>query len=1022
MFQLRSTGLVSKRAIKTKKNPQIPRTIVGSASDANVEILVSCDYERPLVSCGFFQKDRVPKNMRIETIETAEPTTTDESTPTVIDDKFKDIDIEQNETSNKQQAPNDRINKKPARRDVLNEIYIDITTIRNKLITEALINAELENGIVTFVEKEEIEIIENNDIDIIKTGNNDDVNVDQFIDDHNNRSVTTDDIVSFNNSQRCQNLRSLAIKLFMNSKSNHALDSILKKKDSDSGSLDTTNIYKENEVLFKAQDTNDESHVKSAYNGTALNCDFSFLKRKRFCNNVNNNIKASRNTSSVVDSTSQRYVRDKYVTSTPKNSIHVVNQTLSEFSNINNRVSLPPRNGSVSIRNNNDKRANVRRGLLSHNIQSSESVKRYMQSSYKGGIYNKQNNLIRDSSWELWGNYFNVLIENVEVLGNGSFATVYKAKLRPIIALKQHNDPEVNCQWEIVDKNCKDCKDVRLLDCAVKSIVETNSNAVSQYTREREMMLHFNCNVLKPYGYRRIFDAKGTINQLLMPMAQGDLLTMVSNLVHERSKGALEINNKTKLIGLTEQEVKFIFYQILSGVAFIQMCFQGDIHRHSDLKLANIVVFCSKADVFNPFKWRICLADFGSAILLHPTLQLEGASHCNMQSSVSKKWLQTVEGQLTSFYRGTVRYNAPEALPFDKKGSRRFEHNPCLLSAYQRMNPAFLRPPVFLEDEPQVWGSVFKPCESMNYQNVPCVVTLPSDATSDAEYYIMGMTTDMWSCGILLAELCKFGTNEGVPQHKSQSKGIKSMITHALNMTLGRGLFCRSVGLQNKNQQIKSDEELNHMLSTDIAECCNVKRDIRFENIKNMFYKFEKPTFSKDFFDLLTDLLAYEPHERPIAAEALGHKWFNDLDFDALDQLGPCTGHLPMEHFYCLSTSYGSISRDVSPLSAFGSSNPFEYDNSDFSIETFANFAKLCQRNHAWYTGPLHYRFHKLQKELDVPVRLNCYVLRVCNREAVVLESREKQVFGYRGYILSALLKIKQEHQLTWPEETLGNL
>ena len=124
--------------------------------------------------------------------------------------------------------------------------------------------------------------------------------------------------------------------------------------------------------------------------------------------------------------------------------------------------------------------------------------------------------------------------------------------------------------------------------------------------------------------------------------------------------------------GLREREAKFLFGQLLSGVAFLHNCIDAEISRVVDIKPSNILVFCSREDLHNPMKWHLCLADFGSCIMHHPTDHFQTlVPWAGGQREKLESWKQQVEKQLQTYQQGTIYNNAPEALRFDRNGNLR---------------------------------------------------------------------------------------------------------------------------------------------------------------------------------------------------------------------------------------------------------------------------------------------------------------------------------------------------------------
>ncbi|KAK1443332.1 hypothetical protein BgAZ_202080 [Babesia gibsoni] len=632
------------------------------------------------------------------------------------------------------------------------------------------------------------------------------------------------------------------------------------------------------------------------------------------------------------------------------------------------------------------------------------------------------------------------------------------------------NDDEADLltqMFKMIDGRCKKCENVCTLECAVKSINDAFPNARFQYIREKEMMFHFNSNVLKPSTCRHISHDHAKSYQLLMPKAHGDLLEMLRELIiHRTLKSEKPVRSTShsggkqeqKIMGLTEKEVKFLFFQVLSGLAFIQMCFQANIHRHSDIKLQNVLVYCKEEDKYNPLGWRLCLADFGCSIMLHPTQHLGGACMFkNLHQYIPKEWQSHLASQLTSFVRGTVRCNAPEALSYDRNGNPRSNKNNNLLLAYKKCN---LNMSFNLDDaeaKPKVWVNVDIPDDI--YRKKPRVPPKVAGSCEDdhAEYFTVDMHADMWSAGILLAELAKFGgCPPDAPEIEKSKRMTPETLKHRLNSTLGRGLFCRSASVikhkkhsgsgrgkrampaankggsgdnivNSDGKHLLTDEGLNKLLAEDIASKCDLDLFSRHKKLKKEFCWWEYPHFSSGFWSLLANLLSYQPDDRYLAAEALGHAWFDSADststtiFKDLDNLMvEQLKHLPMEHFYYIGSSLPhqnnskkcQMTNDAKQ-SQLKREELISIENSDLSLKSFGMYGKVGQASNVWFCGPMNFRLMSLGHP---GVSLPEFVTKICLRETVVLEAREKHIFGKRGFILSKLMELKKRYMLSWRE------
>ncbi|UKJ88146.2 non-specific serine/threonine protein kinase [Theileria orientalis] len=175
------------------------------------------------------------------------------------------------------------------------------------------------------------------------------------------------------------------------------------------------------------------------------------------------------------------------------------------------------------------------------------------------------------------------------------------------------------------------------------------------------------------------------------------------------------MDGTNRLYGLFEVEIKYLLIQIISGLAFIHMCFQGNILRHTDIKLTNILVFCEEEDRHKPLKWHLNLADFGCSALIKPNQYFNQIQHLystlngltsgyayrssaaketvyreglymerNREESswekYMKEWHDQLHHQLLSYNIGTLRYNSPESLLYDQYLNRRMNNNSQLLN------------------------------------------------------------------------------------------------------------------------------------------------------------------------------------------------------------------------------------------------------------------------------------------------------------------------------------------------------
>ncbi|XP_954045.1 uncharacterized protein TA06750 [Theileria annulata] len=437
----------------------------------------------------------------------------------------------------------------------------------------------------------------------------------------------------------------------------------------------------------------------------------------------------------------------------------------------------------------------------------------------------------RNCSSEMWNDDINVIIYRKMKLGYGSFSTVSLALLRFINQKTQHNENETvtndansTANTSTLHSNVTSVSDKmekkRIYECAIKNI-NNNYGEMSryQYIREKEMMLHYNQNVLKPISYRILYNNNNDkIYQLLLPRAKGDLLSMLIKLIIYRTntinnKGSFstfgksnfntsgngnfnnignnesnEKRNKWKFYGLFIIEIKYILIQIINSIIYIHNCFQGNILRHTDIKLNNILVFCSEEDKYNPLKWQLNLSDFGSSILLQPnnfinniqnivastqpsniaktTAQYSGTVKLNDDDDIfnyhMKEYIEQMNTQLLSYNIGTLKYNSPETLLYDEFLNKRINNNRLLLDYFYTNNNESSDP--FFDKENSAsqasdgnWSdkdnSQLEPLkiDDNGLKNVNEMVEI-----NNVRYIKISNKSDIWSLGIIITELVKY--------------------------------------------------------------------------------------------------------------------------------------------------------------------------------------------------------------------------------------------------------------------------
>ncbi|ETW19399.1 serine/threonine protein kinase, partial [Plasmodium falciparum Vietnam Oak-Knoll (FVO)] len=294
--------------------------------------------------------------------------------------------------------------------------------------------------------------------------------------------------------------------------------------------------------------------------------------------------------------------------------------------------------------------------------------------------------------------------------------------------------------------NCLCCHKKRYFELAVKEIDISRKGNEFQFLREQELLCHFNCNVIKPLS-TKIGHLKDKQNyEILMHCATGDLRKLLQNLLYHRKKEyekkkkvnkilklihilfgrkyhcfeslynfeciglcykklknmKMKINNNTIEIknpefdyiyenvkeyncGLTESECKFLFFQIASGISFIQTCYQSNIVRLTDIKLQNILVFTDSYNIYNPLKWHLCISDFGCSAMEYATYYLENSKNfMNVYKTLLNQWKYEFKNQLSSYFQGTVYTMAPEGLCYDHNGNYRQSKYNQLIYFYEQ--------------------------------------------------------------------------------------------------------------------------------------------------------------------------------------------------------------------------------------------------------------------------------------------------------------------------------------------------
>lgn len=614
---------------------------------------------------------------------------------------------------------------------------------------------------------------------------------------------------------------------------------------------------------------------------------------------------------------------------------------------------------------------------------------------------------------QLWSSLGTVTILIGRALGQGSFAKVFPARLSLSstsndsgIDIPNSSASNSRVGNEAVDpfQLCFQCINRGYLECALKRLTASSTNRRMQYIREREMMRHLNPHVMRPLACR--FFSNGSKSfQILMPRARGDLASMLKSLYSFRANQLFlyytQMRREDRLVsyeefrvGLTEKEIKFLILQILSGYAFLQTTFQGNMVRHSDIKLANVLVFCSQFDRYNPLKWNIKLADFGSSLLLHPTQHFsENESILQLTNALITEWVGESSNQIQSLVQGTIRFNAPEALTHDRHGSHRSNHNQNLIRAHESLYGPLDKVISEYNQTPRVWGVVEKVDTDGRYPiSTPFVPG--ADMHDIAEYSLVDSRADMWSIGVLLAELIRGSSSENslpkiIPTCLTESE-FGSNCRNSLNRKakrlgdlLGTGLFTVRDGM--------TDKEVNKMMALEISNCNGTKSDTE-AYIRSLYNECDMPHLDVNFWDLFLSFFVYKPHKRVVAADALGHKWFCSSGCPMYKSQGnACANDRNLLHFDL-----------VDSLQCYSNHNLLEHSIINSNSSDIGSGHKDIKCN-AWFSGAwlYHTLVHSGQYDPSSPLH------QLYRKEAGILESREKVFWGKTGAVLSLLIKLK---------------
>ncbi|GAW79321.1 protein kinase domain containing protein [Plasmodium gonderi] len=293
---------------------------------------------------------------------------------------------------------------------------------------------------------------------------------------------------------------------------------------------------------------------------------------------------------------------------------------------------------------------------------------------------------------------------------------------------------------------CFCCNHKGHFELAIKEIDVNRKGNEFQFVREQELLCHFNSNVIKPISTKDGNLKEKRNYEILMHCANGDLRKLLQNLIFHRKKEyekrkrvnkilklihiifgkkykcyknedehtcvglchqklkkiKMKLNNNVVEIehptfdfiydnikvyncGLTESECKFLFFQIVNGISFLQTCYQSNMIRLTDIKLQNILVYTNVHNIYNPLKWHLCISDFGCSAMEYATFHLENSKHSTENyKNILNQWKHQFINQLSSYFQGTVYTMAPEGLCYDYKGNFRQSKYNKLVHFYEQ--------------------------------------------------------------------------------------------------------------------------------------------------------------------------------------------------------------------------------------------------------------------------------------------------------------------------------------------------
>ncbi|SCM19824.1 exported serine/threonine protein kinase [Plasmodium berghei] len=390
----------------------------------------------------------------------------------------------------------------------------------------------------------------------------------------------------------------------------------------------------------------------------------------------------------------------------------------------------------------------------------------------------------------------------------------------------KNNIPKNNKEY-----NCLCCYRKKYFEMAIKEIDVSRKGNEFQFLREQELLCHFNSNVIKPLS-TKVGNLKEKQNyEILMHCANGDLRKLLQNLIYHRKKEyekrkkinkilklmhiifgkkykcyknendkmciglcyeklkkiKIKLNNsvieikypkfdyiydniKAYNCGLTESECKFLFFQIVNGISFLQTCYQSNIIRLTDIKLQNILVFTDIYNVYNPIKWHLCISDFGCSAMEYATFYLENSkNYINAYKTLLNQWKYQFKNQLSSYFQGTVYTMAPEGLCYDHMGNfRQSKYNKLIYFYEQNFGNIEDR----FQELQMPLVSIKNSINNFNILNVNSSSNFHFLEKKDGKYEMNNTYNDM-DADKNGSEVCKGETNKN-SKKKSTNKNVKA--------------------------------------------------------------------------------------------------------------------------------------------------------------------------------------------------------------------------------------------------------